>query len=1077
MDKFVNLHVHSTYSFIDGYGTPKQYFDAAEKLGQTALAVTDHGNISSHFKWYKEGVKSKIKPILGCEMYVVDNLEEKTKRSYNHITVIALNNIGYRNLLQLVTDSWLKGFYYKPRTDWNQLALHKEGLMFTSGCMSSKAGELIKSGKTIIEICNEIRKQKQLLGNYYIEVTPLSFADGKKYVQMMVSAAKIEKIPLLATSDCHYPEPHQSKIQEIMLCIQSNDSMLRSAPPRWKFDQDDFYLKSRKQMEDDFKMNYPDLDFTEALDNTVKVAEIVDFTFPVAKPLEFPMSQEEKIKQFKDLCWKGMLQRGFENKKEYVDRAKYEIDLIIKKDFVDYFMVIADLVSFAKSNNILVGPARGSAAGSLVCYLTRITEVDPMVHGLIFERFIDINREDVPDIDIDFEDEKRHLVKEYLSKKYGEDKVGDIATFAMFKGKNSISDLGRVYKIPIDVCEKIKNLLVVRSGGDSRASFTIEDTFEQFEYPKEALKKYPELKYASAFEGQIRQFGKHAAGVVISNESLQNVCAFYQRGGEKVISMDYYDASSSGLLKIDVLGLRTLTFLHKAADLVGQRHNKIIDYYKLSLDDPKVYEMFNDPERLFGIFQFDGQAVNQVCRQVRPQNFSELSDIDALARPGPLNSGATTAYIMRKNGKEKVVYAHPLLEPITKDTQGIIIYQEQVMRVMREIGLMSWKDTAEIRKNISKSRGLEAFNEYKERFAVGAIKNGLSEKEINQIWDSVCTFGSWAFNKSHSVSYTYISYWTMWMKVHYPIEYYSAILATSYNDGTTRKVIKEYRREGYKILPIDINRSKETFSIDGEGIRLGFKQLRGIGEKTNQTLVLNQPYRNYADFKEKIYKKRVSSKIVSILEKMGAFESTGGIREELTLFNQNPGVVEWHLPKIEELIVLCPYSVELSIENDWRDFIDKYIIRKPTRIADLVIHSEETGINPWDQPTKFIMGVAYDKSPRDKREVAASKGLHVTFQEGELTEFLNMTVEDDSDFITVRIPVKIYPQYKTKIFEEVKDSDVLYIAGKIGSGIRMFFLTDFVILRTLKEKIEKGKMLTPIEKLFVKPSVNKFVNI
>ncbi|MEK6879462.1 MAG: hypothetical protein AABY22_07645, partial [Nanoarchaeota archaeon] len=336
----------------------------------------------------------------------------------------------------------------------------------------------------------------------YAEVQPLTFKQGNEYIAEIYKAAKELKVPILATNDCHYPEQHQSKIQEIMLCIQSNDQM--SNPKRWKFDQDDFYLKSRSEMEASFKISHPGLDFTEALDNTIKIAEMVDFKFPAAHPLKFPISEEEKIKQFKQLCWKGILEKGLDKNKEYIERTKYEIELIIKKDFVDYFLVIADLVNYAKHQGILVGPARGSAAGSLVCYLTRITEVDPLKHDLIFERFIDINREDLPDIDIDFEDEKRYTLKQYLETKYGADRVGDIATFGTFKGKMCISDLGRVYKIPFEVTDKIKNLLIVRSGGDSRASFTVTDTFEQFEYPKEALKNYPELQYASAFEGQVR---------------------------------------------------------------------------------------------------------------------------------------------------------------------------------------------------------------------------------------------------------------------------------------------------------------------------------------------------------------------------------------------------------------------------------------------------------------------------------------------------------------------------------------------------------------------------------------------
>ena len=1078
MDKFVNLHVHSTYSFVDGYGTPKQYFDVAEKIGQSALAVTDHGNVSSHYKWYKEGLKRNIKPILGCEMYVVENLNkivsEKKEREYNHITVIAINNKGYENLLFLVTKSWQEGFYYKPRIDYKSLVEHKEGLIFTTGCLSSMSGNAFKAGKDIEE---SLKKQKQMFGSQlYAEVQPLTFEEGSKYIEAVYKSAKKLNIPMVATMDCHYPEQSQSKIQEIMLCIQSNDQMFN--PKRWKFDQEDFYLKSRAEMEQSFKVSHPKLDFTEAFDNTVKIAKMVDFKFPTAYPLKFPISEEEKIKQFKQLCWKGMLEKGLDKNKEYVERAKYEIELIIKKDFVDYFLVIADLIQYAKSHNILVGPARGSAAGSLVCYLATITEVDPLKHDLIFERFIDINREDIPDIDIDFEDEKRYLLKEYLEKKYGKDKVGDIATFGTFKGKMIISDLGRVYKIPFEVTDKIKNLLVQRSGGDSRASFTVEDTFKEFEYPKEALKQYPELQYASAFEGQIRNLSKHAAGVVVSNEPLTKLCAIYQSGGEKVLSMDYYDVSSVGLLKIDILGLKTLTFLQKAKELVKQHYGTEIDYYKLSLEDPEDYEAFNDPERLFGIFQFDGQAVNQVCRQVHPKNFSELSDIDALARPGPLNSGSTTLYIQRKIGNEPVTYTHPLMEKITSDTYGIVIYQEQVMKVMREIGNMSWKDTAEIRKNISRSRGMEAFNEFKAKFDIGALENGLKQKEIDEIWNSVCTFGSWAFNKSHSVSYTYISYWAMWMKVHYPIEYFVSILSTVKED-TVKKVLKEFRREGFKVYPVDINKSKETFTIDEKGIRLGFLSMKGIGSGLAQKLVVNQPYESVDELQKKMKGKRLTKKILEKLEKLGAFDNIKGeIIEQINLFNDVVKLKAYTPANFQELSEWCPYLIELNIEKDWKEFMEKYLIKYPEPIKNLVAQGDYvTNQKLWESPDRFIMGIAYDKNPRDKLEVASSKGKILKFQPGEPTEFCNMIIEDDTDFITVRIGVRIYQQYKKLIFEDIKEDDVLYIRGKMGSGIRMFFANEIIVLSHLKQKIENNIEPNFIEKRMIKGHIGKFINL
>ena len=871
---FVHLHLHSTYSFIDGYGLPDKYIAKAVELGQPAIAVTDHGNVSSHFKWYKSATKAGIKPILGCEMYATEDYEVKdSENKYEHITVISLNNQGYKNLLKHVTKSWLEGFYYKPRITYADLQLNQEGLLFTSGCPSGLVGKLFLAKKEE-EAKEALIRMNVLFSRSYIELSPWSYPNGKKYFKFLLEMSKRLDIPLVATNDCHYIEKHQYEIQEILLCIQSNDKM--SNQNRWKFDQQDLYLKTREEMESSLKAIEPNFDYTEALDNTVKIANMVNFTFPSATPMKFPILEEEKINYFKQLVKEGFTKRGFTTQqKDYVERTKYETKLIIMKGFIDYFLIVSDMINWAKQNHILVGPARGSAAGSIVCYLIGITEVDSIKHNLIFERFIDINREDIPDIDIDFEDSKRHLVKEYLIKKYGADKVGDLATFGTFKGKMCISDIARIFSIPFDISDKLKGLIIERSGGDSRASLTLEDTLNNpnFEFPKKAVTQYPAFKYAIQMEGQVRNLSKHAAGVAISNEPLIDFCAIYKTGNETVISLDGNDTKSLGLLKIDILGINTLTAIQKAVDLVKERTGKEIDLYNLPLDDSKIYKGFQDKNKLFGIFQFEGQSVNQVCRQLKPKNFEELTDINALSRPGPLNSGSTTLYLNRKWGKEGMEKTHPLMKDITKDTWGVVVYQEQVMRTMREIGKMSWKDTAEIRMNISRSKGIEAFNQYKSIFAIGARENGLSEKEIDDIWATMCTHGSWSFNKAHSVSYTIISYWCMYLKIYYPVEYYAAMTSVINNEDKVYRIIKEYKREGLKLLPIDINKSKETFIIDDKGLRIGFLQVKGIGHKTAENIVKNQPYESLEDFenKTKAIRKSIIKKLTKKEKKLSLF--------------------------------------------------------------------------------------------------------------------------------------------------------------------------------------------------------------
>lgn len=1298
-DNFVNIHVHSTYSFLDGLGHPQQYAERAAELGQIGLGVTDHGNVSSHYKWNKECKKRGLTPILGCELYIQSS--ENDFKNYEHMTCLAINNEGYSNLLKIVTEGWSRGGKH-PIVPLEFVLKHQKGLVLTSGCPSGRLIKMLVSGQDA-EAEKYLRRMNNLIEHFYIEVSPWNFisdkgVDFRPFVIQMKKLSKKLKIPLVATSDCHYVREGQDKVQEILLCIQRGDKM--SNQNRWKFDLDNLYLKSREEMERDFKL-ITKVDFSEALDNTVKIAKMVDFTFPTASALKIDTGLENKIDVFKRLVWNGMKKKKLHENKIYLDRVKYEVDLILKKGFVDYFLIVSDMCQWAKNNNILVGPARGSAAGSLVCYLIRITEVDPIKYGLMFERFIDINREDFPDIDVDFEDERRQEVIKHLEEKYGEDKVCHIATFATFKGRNTIQDFGKAYEMPMKLTSDLSALIIERSGGDSRASFTIMDSLQQFDLAKNALKLYPDLKYASEIEGQMKNLSSHASGILITNEPLENFCAIYRvsddekRKNQKTSSMDYYDASGMGLMKLDVLGLNTLTAVHKAINMIQKNHGVTIDLYNMDLEDPGVYAGFRNEKKLFGIFQFDGQAVNQVCRQINPTCFEDLSAINALSRPGPmhgmdleLQKPVTTIFIERKNGKIPMGTAHPLLKNITGDTQGVVIYQEQVMKVMREIGLMSWKDTADIRKNISRSRGVEAFNEFKVKFAEGATKNGLNEHEIDNIWGAVCTFGclsgdavlelpqsnqhspktitikelfrnngaakiatdkgnryaqrnrkvkllcmkgnsiqtdricdiyesgikttfkvetesgetirstmdhlfytpngykkleelhlgdlvaikgekfpskknkgtgsgahnirhgqsklflekqrflrkkyklcqvcfvnnneethhkdrdrmnnewsnlvpicrkchkktypisipfqkgfqvkfskisaiwspkkemtydiampfpynnyvandfvvhnSWAFNKSHSISYSIISYWTMFLKVYYPIEYYCSMASTMNMESKVRRVIKEYHREGYKLLPLDINKSKESFAIDEGLLRLGFSQIKGIGDSVAQKIVQNQPYKNIADFEFKMGIKSKKSKVVSLLAKMGAFDNAGGVNYKIhTLFE----VIEdnrFSPANEEERMNICPLSIDFNFMEEWKPIISNYIKQPLNRIELL---------NPQAE-SQLIAGVMYDKNLKDKIEEALTRGKTAPLIKNGQSKYCNFILEDDTDFVTCRIAPANFEKFKTLIFEDTKPSDVLLIKGKMGDGIRMFFVNEVINLRIFKERLK-----------------------
>jgi DNA polymerase-3 subunit alpha len=1093
MDKFCNLHLHSTYSYTDGYGLPEQYVKRAVEIGQPGIGVTDHGNISVHHKWYTKCKKAGMVPVLGCEFYIVEDIKDVRTRDYSHITILAKNNVGYANLTRMLTKAWTEQFYYKPRITYQDLFDHQEGLIVLSGCLSSPAMHLIQENR-MDEAEKLLRLFNEKIEDFWIEIQPVSFPEGKlayeKLIKLFKEKLEPEGFKWVATSDCHYVLQEQHKIQEILLCIQSSDVM--SNPDRWKFSQNDFYLKSRDEMKVSLESIFTGIDFTDALDNSIKIMESVDFTFPMAESIKFPIPQESKIPELRRMCEEGLIKRGLDKEQIYRDRMEREFDLILKKNFVDYFLAVTDMVQWAKKTGILVGPARGSAAGSLICYLLHITEVEPIKYGLIFERFIDINREDLPDIDMDFEDVRRHEIKEYLEKKYGRDKVGNLPTYAVFKGKSALDDVRRVFDLPRKVVEQVKHAIIERSGGDSRASFTLEDTFNStvFEYPKQAIQEYPELHYAVELEGQLRQMGQHAAGVIISNEPLTNFCAMYKIRDSYITSIDYHDATDIGLLKLDILGLNTLSVVTQALRNIKERKGIDINVYELTLDDPNVYKAFCDG-KLFGIFQFEGQAVNQVCRQIQPKTFESLSAISALARPGPLNSGNTTLYINRKNGKETISYVHPVMEGITGDSYGIVIYQEQVMRVMREIGKMSWEDTSSIRKNISRSKGVEAFDAFRDKFIPGALETGLTQEQANHIWEEMCHYGSWSFNKSHSVSYTVISYWTMWLKVYYPMEFYGAILSIEAMEDKKKKILKEYQREGYKVLPIDVNKSKKSFSIEEGGLRIGFTDVKGIGEKAAEKMEEKQPYSSYKDFGDRT---KSGEKIKQTLINLGALDSLDSGKGQTTLFGEFIPEFSKHKLDFSERFAICPWDMEFGIDKNYLSFIKdnpKFFKKLPTPIETL---------NPSEGfDEDVIYGIVYDRNLKHAKEEAMSKGrefneeehkivhlisesvqrrfhhneyvsqptLHryekkheVKFKKGEdyiletQHQFANFVLEDDTDFITVRLSAIHFPLYGKMVLEEAKADDVMMVKGKMGSGIRMFFCSKVLNLSKMKREME-----------------------
>lgn len=853
MGDFVSLHHHTTFSYMDGYGTPEQHVEAAADLGIPAIAFTEHGNVTSHVKGEKAAKAAGIKPIFGCELYTGPVGEDASRFKW-HLTVLAQTQEGLRNLNALVSAGWEDGFYYEPTVSGEMLVEHSEGLIVLSGCSGSKMACDLLGGKGVephdvdyAAAKSTALKFKELLGDrFYLEAQAFPELERTRNInQAWLRMAQEEHIPLVVTGDVHYPKPNDNEVQVLLHAVDrgGRNNTVEKQAQGWGYDirltafQDKVIRK--KLMATGFTKEQA----KTAIQVSNDIAARINVEMPKLKELQYPTVEpkEQVIRQLLNEGWKarGLAALLPDERKRYKDRVEYELGLMVSKDFLDYFLVIGDIVRWSKDNGIAVGPARGSAAASLVCYLLRITEVNPMLFpNLLFERFIDINRHDLPDVDLDFDDEQRWRIRQRLVDLYGEDRVGNIGTFVKYRGKNSLDDVARVNSVPFWAKDGVKEMLITRMSGDLRDDATIEDTIEMFPKVKQIFDQFPVLYQAQRLEGQMKGFSVHAAGLVVADQPLTDSVAVYTRRDPKtqesrgtVLSIDKHDAEYINALKIDILGLTTMGLIARCLDMVGMT---LAELYAVPLDDEKVYEGFRNNE-VIGIFQFDGRAMRSVNREVKPDNFAEICDINALARPGPLHSGAAAEYIMVKHGKRKAEILHPIVGRITAHTNQQIVYQEQILQTVRELGGFSWEEAARIRKIISKKEGEQEFNRQMGKFLKGAKANGVKEHIAVRIWKQLVTAGAYAFNAAHCVSYGMLAYWTMWLKQNHPLEFYCASLQ-KFGEGKHKEkaldIMKETVAKGITILPPDPQDSGLSWTIKDGCLLAGFMQVNGIGDKT-----------------------------------------------------------------------------------------------------------------------------------------------------------------------------------------------------------------------------------------------------
>jgi DNA polymerase-3 subunit alpha len=836
---------------------PEEHLEACAEMGIEARAFTEHGNVSSHANAERAAAKVGVKDIKGCELYC-ETPDERGQLKH-HLTVLAMNDTGLHNLYQIVTKSW-DNFRYKPTTTGEMLAEHNEGLVVLSGCLGGRLATAVMGGKgegdkKSADLAAGIRVASQfreVFGDrYYLEVQAHPLLEKQKaYNRALGRIGGRLSIPLVATGDVHYPTEADQDMYPVLHAIDRGGSRntVEAQAQSWEYGLVLAHQTGDAVYSGLLETGLRSSTAERAVGTSLEIADRCNVTLPKLKDLVFPGTKPSR-ELFMQWLREGWRYRGLHalvgaERKRYLDRLKYETELILSKGFTDYFLVISEMVKWSKQNGIPVGPARGSAAASLACWLLRITEVNPMLFpNLIFERFIDVNRHDLPDVDLDFDDELRYKVRDHLVDLYGAERVGNIGTFTMYRGKNSLDDAAKVFNIPKTAVEEVKGGLLERSSGDLRYGQTIEDSRELFPKVAKVFAMWPDLETAQRLEGNIKGFSVHAAGLVVANGPLTQNLAVYKRTTPKgevigeVLSIDKYDAEYLNVLKIDALGLTTMGLIRRALGIIGMTLEEL---YAVPLDDQKVYDGFKRNE-VIGIFQFDGRAMRSVNREVKPDTFAEVCDINALARPGPLHSGAAAEYIQAKHGKKMVEKLHPVLTEITAHTNGQIVYQEQILRTVRELGGFSWEEAALVRKLISKKQGEQAFNRLQAKFMEGSGELGVRPVVAGRIWKQLVTAGAYAFNAAHCVSYGMLAYWTMWLKQNHPLAFYCAALSKYKDEDKVLDILKEVTSKGIRVLPPDPEMSQLTWSIEGEALRAGLVQVKGIGEKTAELMLEYRP--------------------------------------------------------------------------------------------------------------------------------------------------------------------------------------------------------------------------------------------
>lgn len=1056
-DSFVHLHVHSEYSMLDGAARVGELIQAAKGEGMPAVAVTDHGNVFGAYDFWKQATDAGIKPIIGTEAYITPGTARSDKTrirwgggggddvsgsgAYTHMTLLSETTEGMHNLFRLSSRASIEGYYFKPRMDRELLSMYSKGLIATTGCPSGEVQTRLRLGQydEAVKAASDFR---DIFGkeNYFAEIMDHGLGIERRIMEDLHRLAKDLALPLVATNDLHYTHAHDAKSHAALLCVQSGSTL--DDPNRFKFDADEFYLKTASEMRHVFR------DHPEACDNTLLIAERCDVQFNTNANYmpRFPVPEGES----EETWFVKEVDRGLAVRypngipAEVRKQADYEVGVILQMGFPGYFLVVADFINWSKNNGIRVGPGRGSGAGSMAAYAMRITDLDPLQHGLIFERFLNPDRVSMPDFDVDFDERRRGEVIKYVTEKYGDERVAQIVTYGTIKAKQALKDAGRVLGFPFSMGEKLTKAMPPAVMGKDIPLTGIFDTkhprYKEASDIRAIVETDPEAKTvfetALGLENLKRQWGVHAAGVIMSSDPLVDIIPIMKReqDGQIVTQFDYPACESLGLIKMDFLGLRNLTIIDDALDNIeaNRGHRPVLE--DLALDDQGAYDLLARGDTL-GVFQLDGGPMRSLLRQMKPDNFEDISAVIALYRPGPMGANSHINYALRKNGLQEITPIHPEFEESLREildtSYGLIIYQEQVMAIAQKVAGFSLGQADILRRAMGKKKKSELDKQY-EGFSGGMRANGYSDAAIQKLWEILLPFSDYAFNKAHSAAYGVLSYWTAYLKAHYPAEYMAALL-TSVGDARDKLALylNECRRMGIKVLPPDVNESIGYFAAVGEDIRFGLGAVRNVGSNVVEAIrgarEAKGRFESFHDFLKKSPLPVANKRTVESLAKAGAFDSLGHTRRSLVEIHES-AVESVVKEKRAEEVGDFGFDFDSLFDDDERDAAPSLVPARPEwpKKQKLAFERDMLGLYVSDHPlagleaplakhaSTTITDLMTSDSTQDADTVTVA-GLVTSVQhrvaKASGNQYGMITVEDFSGEITVMFMGKAYQEF------------------------------------------------------------------